>query len=88
MYFPAGLVQSWWMTIARKPYPADVSDEEWSLVAPHLALMREDAGQQQHSPRKLFNRLRYLIRYEIAWPAMPNDAAPAPRGGTRSTWRR
>jgi hypothetical protein len=31
------------MTIARKPYPSDVSDEEWSLVAPYLALMREDA---------------------------------------------
>ncbi|HLW92631.1 MAG TPA: IS5/IS1182 family transposase, partial [Roseiarcus sp.] len=29
--------------IRRKPYPSDVSDEEWSLVAPYLTLMREDA---------------------------------------------
>ena len=43
------------MTIARKPYPCDVSDEEWSLVAPYLALMREDAVQRQHSLRELFN---------------------------------
>ncbi|MBL7232098.1 MAG: IS5/IS1182 family transposase, partial [Komagataeibacter oboediens] len=31
------------MTPARKPYPSDVSDEEWSLVVPYLVLMREDA---------------------------------------------
>jgi transposase len=64
------------MTIARKPYPSDVSDEEWSLVAPYLALMREDAVQRQHCLRELFNGLRYLIRYGIAWRAMPNDLPP------------
>ena len=64
------------MTIARKPYPSDVSDEEWSLVAPYLALTREDAVQRQHSLRELFNGLRYLIRYGIAWRAMPNDLPP------------
>ena len=28
----------------RKPYPSDVTDEEWSLVAPYLTLMTEDAA--------------------------------------------
>ena len=60
----------------RKPYPSDVSDEEWSLVAPYLALMREDAQQRQHPLRELFNGLRYLVRYGIAWRAMPNDLPP------------
>lgn len=46
------------------------------MVAPYLALMREDAVQRQHSPRELFNGLRYLIRYGIAWRAMPNDLPP------------
>jgi hypothetical protein len=32
------------MSICRKPYPSDVRDEEWSLVAPYLLLQREDAG--------------------------------------------
>ncbi|WP_425199384.1 transposase, partial [Paraburkholderia tuberum] len=27
----------------RKPYPTDVSDEEWSFAAPYLTLMNEDA---------------------------------------------
>ncbi|HTL90444.1 MAG TPA: IS5/IS1182 family transposase, partial [Leptolyngbya sp.] len=27
--------------MSRKPYPSDVSDEEWALVAPYLTLMSE-----------------------------------------------
>jgi hypothetical protein len=27
-------------TAARKPYPSDVSDEEWSLVAPYIVNQR------------------------------------------------
>lgn len=61
---------------SRKPYPSDVSDEEWSLVAPYLTLMREDAVQREHSLRELFNALRYVVRYGITWRAMPNDLPP------------
>jgi len=43
------------MEICRKPYPSDVSDEEWSLVVPYLTLQREDAGQREHSLREVFN---------------------------------
>ena len=64
------------MSISRKPYPSDVSDEEWSLVTPYLTLMTEDAPQRQHALRELFNGLRYVIRYGIAWRAMPNDLPP------------
>jgi transposase len=64
------------MSVSRKPYPSDVTDEEWSLVAPYLTLMTEDAPQRQHALRELFNGLRYLIRYGIAWRAMPNDLPP------------
>ncbi len=39
-------------------------------------MMREDAAQRQHSLRELFNALRYLIRYGIAWRARPNDLPP------------
>ena len=63
----------------RKPYPSDVSDEEWSLVPPYLTLMTEAAPQRQHALRELFNGLRYLIRYGIAWRAMPNDCRPGLR---------
>ena len=61
---------------SRKPYPCDVSDEEWSLVVPYLTLMKEDAPQRAYPLRELFNALRYVIRYGIAWRAMPNDLPP------------
>ena len=64
------------MTCARKPYPSDVSDDEWSLVVPYLTLVRKDAPQRQHSLRELFNALRYVVRYGIAWRAMPNNLPP------------
>src|ERR1700709_1908342 len=60
----------------RKPYPSDVSDEEWSLVVPYLTLMKEAAPQRDYPLRELFNALRYVIRYGIAWRAMPNDLPP------------
>ena len=40
MYFSDGLVQSRGMSRTRKPYPSDVSHEEWSPAAPYLTLMR------------------------------------------------
>jgi transposase len=60
----------------RKAYPSDVSDDEWSLVVPYLTLMKENAPQREYPLRELFNALRYVIRYGIAWRAMPNDFPP------------
>src|ERR1700689_3502656 len=62
--------------MARKPYPSDVTDEEWSFVAPYLTLMREDAPQREHSLREVFNALRYIVRGGNSWRMMPNDLPP------------
>src|SRR5580698_10504047 len=64
------------MADSRKSYPSDVSDDEWSLVMPYLTLMTEDAPQREYPLRELFNGLRYVVRYGIAWRAMPNDLPP------------
>ena len=32
----------------RKPYPSDVTYEEWAFVAPYLTLMDEAAPQRRH----------------------------------------
>ena len=60
----------------RKPYPSDVSDEEWAFVAPYLTLMREDAPQRDYSLREVFNGLRWIIRTGAQWRMMPNDLPP------------
>lgn len=60
----------------RKPYPSDVSDDEWAFVAPYLTLMREDAPQRDHSLREVFNGLRWLVRGGASWRMLPHDLPP------------
>jgi transposase len=60
----------------RKPYPSDVSDEEWALVAPYLTLMTAEAPQRAHSLREVFNGLRWIVRAGAAWRMMPHDLPP------------
>ena len=60
----------------RKPYPSDVSDEEWSFGAPYLALAREDAPQRRHDLREVFDALRWIVRAGAPWRMMPNDFPP------------
>jgi transposase len=61
----------------RKPYPSDVSDEEWAFVAPYLALVRQDAPQRTHDLREVLNGLRWVVRTGgSAWRYMPHDLPP------------
>ena len=60
----------------RKPYPSDVSDDEWAFVAPYLTLLPEDAGQREHSLREVFNGLRWIARAGAPWRLVPHDLPP------------
>ena len=39
----------------RKPYPTDVSDDEWAFVAPYLSLMTPEAPQRVDDLREVYN---------------------------------
>ncbi|HET7089666.1 MAG TPA: IS5 family transposase [Anaerolineae bacterium] len=60
----------------RKPYPSDVSDDEWAFVAPYLSLMSEAAPQREYSLREVFNGLRWIVRAGASWRMLPNDLPP------------
>lgn len=60
----------------RKPYPTDVSDEEWSFAAPYLTLMNEDAPQRRYELREMFNALRWMARAGASWRMMPTNFPP------------
>ena len=60
----------------RKPYPSDVSDDEWAFVAPYLTLMSEDAPQREHPLRDVFNGLRWIVRAGAPWRMLPKDLPP------------
>lgn len=62
--------------MARKPYPSDVSDDEWAFVAPYLTLMSEEAPQREYPLRDVFNGLRWIVRAGAPWRMLPNDLPP------------
>lgn len=60
----------------RKPYPTDVSDEEWALISCYLSLLPEASCQRRHSSREVFNGLRYIVRSGGQWRMLPHDFPP------------
>jgi transposase len=60
----------------RKPYPSDVSDDEWAFVAPYLTLITEDAPQRLYELREVYNGLRWIARTGAPWRWLPNDLPP------------
>jgi transposase len=63
---------------SRKPYPTDVTDEEWAFVAPYLALLPEDAGQRRYEMREVFNAVRWIVRAGAPWRLLPHELPPWP----------
>jgi len=70
-------------TQARKPYPSDVSDEEWAFVAPSLTLMTPNAPQRRYELREIFNALRWIVRTGAPWRDLP-----APYGKWQTVYSR
>jgi transposase len=62
--------------LARKPYPSDISEEEWAFVAPYLVLMDPEAPQRSYELREVLNGLRYVVKAGCPWRWMPNDLPP------------
>ncbi len=60
----------------RKPYPSDVTDDEWAFVAPYLTLMRPDAPQRVHDLREIFNATRWIVRAGAPWRYLPGNFPP------------
>jgi transposase len=64
------------MSHSRKPYPSDVLDEEWALVASYLVLLPEHSAQRCYPLREVFNGLRYIVKTGAPWRWMPHDLPP------------
>jgi transposase len=64
--------------LPRKPYPTDVSDDEWAFVAPYLSLMTPEAPQRVYDLREVFNALRWIVHTGAPWRYLPGDLPPWP----------
>jgi transposase len=59
--------------LARKPYPSDVTDAQWEILAP---LIPEPSAYSPREPvdrREMVNGILYLLRTGCSWRQMPHD---------------
>jgi transposase len=60
-------------------YTSDVSEEEWSWIAPLIPPAKRGGLPRQHSNRDLINGLVYLLSTGCRWRYIPKDL---PRSST------
>ena len=56
----------------RKPYPSDLSDEQWSVVEP-LIPVHKTGRPRVHDSREILNAIFYLTRAGCQWDMLPHD---------------
>src|SRR5437763_14024226 len=60
----------------RQPYPSDVTDRQWQLLAPLLPAARPGGRPRTTDLREVINAIFYLSRNGCTWRALPHDFAP------------
>lgn len=57
----------------RKPYPSDVTDEQWALLEPIVPPARPGGRPREVAVREVVNALFYRNRNGCTWRALPHD---------------
>jgi putative transposase len=57
-------------------YPSDLSDVEWTLLAPLLPPAKPGGRPRSVDLRRILNGLFYLVRSGCAWRYLPRDSGP------------
>jgi putative transposase len=60
----------------RKPYPTDLTDEQWLLIEPMLPQAKPGGRPRKTNLRKVFNALLYLNRSGCQWRMLPHEFPP------------
>jgi putative transposase len=60
----------------RTPYPSDLTDEQWAILAPLLPLPHENCRPRQADLREVMNAILYLLRTGCPWRHLPHDLPP------------
>jgi len=50
----------------RKPYPTDLTDEQWAIIEPLIPPCKPGGRDRKTDMRELVNALRYLVRGGVA----------------------
>jgi putative transposase len=57
----------------RKPYPTDLTDEQWAKLKPHLPPVHSRGARRQVNLREIINALLYIGRTGCQWRMLPHD---------------
>jgi putative transposase len=58
---------------SRKPYPTDLTDEQWALVEPFVQASACGPQEQLHPRREVVNAILYITHTGAQWRYMPHD---------------
>jgi putative transposase len=64
------------MPSTRRPYPSDLSDEEWVLLKPLLASPERRGRPPKWPTRRVADAVFYLLRSGCAWRMLPREYPP------------
>ena len=57
-------------------YPSDLTDEEWSHVAPFIPPAKRGGNKRTVNVREVVNGLMYILSTGCQWRAIPKDLGP------------
>jgi transposase len=60
----------------RKPYPSDLTNEEWAILKPLIPRQKPGGRPAVRSKREIVNAILYVLRNGGAWRALPHDFPP------------
>src|SRR4051794_24113595 len=60
----------------RTAYQSDLSDEEWSFLAPLMPLPHATGRLKMHSTREVLNAVLYIVRGGCAWRLLRTTSHP------------
>ena len=60
----------------RKPYPTDLSDEQWSILEPLIPPAKHGGRPREVNVREVLNTLLYQQRSGCQWDLLPHDLLP------------
>jgi putative transposase len=65
-------------TISRKPYPSDLTDEQWAILEPLIPPARQNRGgrPREVKMREIVNAIFYVNRSGCQWDMLPHDLLP------------
>jgi putative transposase len=63
---------------ARKPYPSDLTDAQWTILEPLIPTAHTQGGGRPREVdlREVVNTILYLNRSRCQWEMLPHDLLP------------